>query len=168
MSNHIISTRGGAMAAEGHKTRRAALRTFVGASGFAIRTICSIGSALGVPIFPVIERHLVTWRAVEALVPTIDAVAAERQGREVTQADRDAFERARTLEDRTLEDLLATPPTTFAGMRAAIEYLSGFEDGYLSESARPFLTTLLKSPLFANLESKCLRPTSVRSCGRRT
>jgi hypothetical protein len=131
MSNHIISTRGGAMAAEGHKTRRAALRTFVGVSAFAIRTIRSIGSALGDPIFPVIERHLATWRAVEALVPTIDAVAAERRGREVTQADWDAYEGARTLEDRTLEELLATPPTTFAGMRAAIEYLAGFEDAYL-------------------------------------
>jgi hypothetical protein len=25
------------------------------------------------------------------------------------------------------------PPATFAGMRAAIEYIAGFEDGYLSE-----------------------------------
>jgi hypothetical protein len=53
-------------------------------------------------------------------------------------------------------------------MRAAIEYLAGFEDAYLSESVRPFLTTLLKSPLFANLESRCLRPTSVRSYGGRS
>lgn len=153
MSKHTVSTKGGAMAPEGHKTRRAALRALVSVSTLAIPTVGSIAAALADPIFAAIERHLAAWKAVETLIPTIDVVAAEQKGREVTQADWDAYYRAWTLEDQSLDELLATAPTTFAGMRAAIEYLTGFEDCRLSDNVRPFLLTLLKSPLLDRLRS---------------
>jgi hypothetical protein len=57
MSNHAVSTKGGAMAAEGHKTRRSALRALAGASALAIPTISSIADAFSDPIFVAIERH---------------------------------------------------------------------------------------------------------------
>jgi hypothetical protein len=43
------------------------------------------------------------------------------------------MERAKGFEDQSLLELFATPRTTFAGMRAGIEYMIGFEDGFLSE-----------------------------------
>ncbi len=138
------------MAAEGHKTRRAALRALVGASALALPVISSIAAAaLADPIFSAIERHLAAWRAVDALFTSIDVAGAVQNGREINQADWEAFERARALEDQLLDELRATPPATVAGMRAALEYLVIFQGGYLSNCVVPFLVTLLKSPLFA-------------------
>ena len=54
MSNHAVSTESGAMAAEGHKSRRAALRALVGASALAIPAIGTGVSALGDPILAAI------------------------------------------------------------------------------------------------------------------
>ncbi len=150
MSKRTVSAKGGALPAEGHKTRRAALGAL--ASALVVPKIAA-WTATADPIFAAIERHKIAWRAVGTLSPSIDDVAAMRKGREVARADFDAFEWARALEDKTLEELVATAPTTFPGMRAAIEYLTGFEDGYLSESVRPFLTTLLKSPVFDDSRS---------------
>ena len=50
MSKHTVSTKGGAMVAEGHKTRRAALSSQAGASALAISTISAIAGALRDPI----------------------------------------------------------------------------------------------------------------------
>jgi hypothetical protein len=50
MSKHTVSTRGGAMVADGHKTRRAALSSQAGASALAISTISAIAGALCDPI----------------------------------------------------------------------------------------------------------------------
>jgi hypothetical protein len=75
MSNHTVSTKGGAMAAEGHKTRRAALRVLAGASALAIPTISSIAAALPDPIFTAIERHKA------ACNPAARGVSQGRMGR---------------------------------------------------------------------------------------
>jgi hypothetical protein len=45
------------MAAEGHKTRRAALLALVGTSALTIPSIRSTASARGDPIFAAIKRH---------------------------------------------------------------------------------------------------------------
>jgi hypothetical protein len=41
-----------------------------------------------------------------------------------------------------------TAPRTAAGIRAAIQYLLGYDDGRLPDNIGQFLATLLKSPLF--------------------
>jgi hypothetical protein len=53
------------------------------------------------------------------------------------------------IEREALDELLATVPATAAGMRAAIQYLIGYDDGRLPDNIGQFLVTLLKSPLFA-------------------
>jgi hypothetical protein len=143
MSKRTVSAKGGAMAAGGHKTRRAALGAL--ASALAIPKIAAM-AALPDPIFAAIERHRSTWAAVEAMAPIVDEVAAMRKGRKVTQADWEASERASAMDEQALNLLLNTAPTTAAGMRAAIQYLFGYDDGRLPENIGQFLVSLLKSP----------------------
>jgi hypothetical protein len=45
------------MAAQGHKTRRAALRVLAGASALSVPTISAIAGALSDPIFVAIDRR---------------------------------------------------------------------------------------------------------------
>jgi len=148
MSKRTVSAKGGVLPDGGHTTRRAALGAL--ASALVIPKIAA-RAATADPIFAAIERHKIAWRAVGALSPTIDDVAAMRKGREVARTERDAYERASATEENALAELLTATPETAAGMRAAIAYLVSFDDGYLSESVRPFLTTLLKSPVFDHL-----------------
>jgi hypothetical protein len=135
------------MTSEVGPTRRAALYALTGASALAIPAINALAAATPDPVFPAIQRHQAACKAVAVWLPAIDEVAVARKGHEVSQADREAFERTMAFEDQSFLELLATSPTSLAGMRAAIEYMLAFEDGFLSESARPFLATLLKSPL---------------------
>ena len=104
MSKHTVSTKGGAMAAEGHKTRRAALRALVGASALAIPTISSIAAALADPIFAAIERHKAAYDAREAASFAMDDVI--NTSREVSDAEWDAYERAHENEDAAFDELL--------------------------------------------------------------
>jgi hypothetical protein len=144
MSKRTVSAKGGAMPAGGHKTRRAALGAL--ASALAIPRICAT-AALPDPIFVAIERHSAAWAIVATMAPAVDEVAAMRKGREVSQVDWDAYERASALDEAALDGLLTTPPTSFAGIRAAIEYLTGYDDGRLPDNIGQFLVSLLKSPL---------------------
>jgi hypothetical protein len=144
MSKRTVSAKGGAMPAEGHRTRRAALGAL--ASALAIPKIGAM-AALPDPIFAAIERHSAAWRAVERLSPAIDVVAAMREGREITQADWGASEHGSAMEEQALDTLLNTAPTTAAGVRAALQYLLGYDDGRLPDNIGQFLVTVLKSPL---------------------
>jgi hypothetical protein len=127
MSKRTVSAEGEALPAEGHTTCRAALGAL--ASALVIPKVAARAAAAD-PIFAAIERHKVAWKTVGALSPSIDEVAAMRTGRHVARAERDAYERASATEENALGELLATPPTTSAEMRKAIEYITGFEDGY--------------------------------------
>ena len=51
--------------------------------------------------------------------------------------------------EQALEELLATPPESLDGLRAAVAYILDFDAECISDLARPFLTTLLKSPILA-------------------
>ncbi len=146
MSKRTVSAKGGALPAEGYKTHRAALGAL--ASALVIPKIAA-RAATADPIFAAIERHKTAWRAVGALSPSIDDVAAMRKGREVARAERDAYERASATEENALDELLTTTPETAAGMRATIAYLVSFDDGRLPDNLGLFLATLLKSPSFA-------------------
>ena len=72
MSKHTVSTEGGAIAAETHKTRRAALRALAGASALAVPVIAASSFMLPDPIFAAIERHKAAYEACEATSFAID------------------------------------------------------------------------------------------------
>jgi hypothetical protein len=140
------------MAAEGHKTRRAAFRVLAGASAFAVpTTISAIADALYDPIFVAIERHQAAYIAREATSFALDDLM---NNREVSQAEWDANDRARAAEDAAFDELLMTgAPKTAAGTRAIIAHLISLDDGRQSQKMRQLLALLLKSPLPARLRS---------------
>jgi hypothetical protein len=76
MSKRYVSDEGGALPADGHKTRRAALGML--ASALTIRKIGAMAAPAD-PIFAAIERHKAAWATVGALSPTVDEVAAMRK-----------------------------------------------------------------------------------------
>ncbi len=136
------------MAAEGHKTRRAALRALVGASALAIPAITA--STVGDPIFPAIARHKAAYGAYQTLSFAMDDVI---DAREVSDTEWDALDRARKDEDAAFGHLLTGAPQTAAGMRATIAHLISLDDGRLSEKMRQLLGLMLKFPLFADSRS---------------
>jgi len=140
------------MAAEGRKTRRAALRALVGASAFAIPSIGSVASTLRDPIFTAIARHKAAHDALYATRFAVDDVMYNPE-REVSDAEWDAYDRAHTKEDEAFDELIAGAPTTFAGMRAIIRHLMDLDDGRLTQKMRHLLALLLHSPLFGGLKS---------------
>ena len=71
------------------------------------------------------------------------------ESHEVSDAEWDAYDRARATEDAAFDELLTRVPTTAAGMRAALAHFISFDDGRFSEKMRRFLATLMKSTLFA-------------------
>src|SRR5579863_5015268 len=115
MSEHALLNKGGAVAADGHKTRRAALRALVGASALAVPTISSVARALPDPILIAIERHATALGRHEATWISIDLAA---NSREVSEAEWDAHDQARKDEDAAFDELIARVPETSAGMRA--------------------------------------------------
>jgi hypothetical protein len=147
MSNHTACTKGGAMA-EGHKTRRSALRALAGASALAIPTISAIADAFSDPIFVAIERYKAAYDARQATSFALDDLMYDPEGREVSDAEWDAYDRARATEDAAFDELLTRAPTTAAGMRAALAHFISFDDGRFSDEMRRFLATLVESPLF--------------------
>jgi hypothetical protein len=98
------------------------------------------------PILAAIERHQAAERAFTATLNPVDKVYARLHGREVTQADNQAFEAANVAEEEAIEALLETVPLTWLGVRCALAYLAEMQDGY---HLRDFIPTLLESPLFA-------------------
>jgi hypothetical protein len=138
----------GATAAEGHRTRRAALRALAGASALALPTIGSIADVPADPIFTAIERHKAACNAREATSFPLDDLMNNPDAPGVSDAEWDACDRARATEDAAFDELLTRVPTTAAGMRAALAHFISFDDGRFSEKMRRFLATLVKSPLF--------------------
>jgi len=154
MSRHTVSPEGGAIAAEAHKTRRAALRALVGASALVIPSIGSTASALGDPIFAAIERHKAAYDTHQTLSFAMDDVINTREASDAEwDALWDALDRARKDEDAAFDVLLTSAPETSAGMRAIIAHLIGLDDGRLSKEMRQLLALLLKSQVFADLRS---------------
>jgi hypothetical protein len=105
------------------------------------------------PIIAAIARHKESWEAFEAACHRTDSVLAEQQGREVTQEDEDVYEATNDAEEIALDNLLATPPTTKAGARAALEHLIHYDRGCVPRAVGAFAATLLLSPVLADLEA---------------
>jgi hypothetical protein len=139
-------------------TRRAALGAIItaGAVGatLALPAVAAASIAPSHPdaeLFGAIERHRAAFAAfVDTCGPT-DTVLAAQQGREVTQADEDAYDDAHAAEEGALSELKATAPLTLAGMRAAIQYFVGFDEGCVPEDSGEYMATLLRSPIFAGV-----------------
>ncbi len=146
MLNRSDLAGGEAMRANGHITRRHVLTRLASAGALAVGNTGPVGASTD-PIIAAIERHRSAWLASGDLCRAIDEVAAARRGQRVGQADWDAFERASVNAELALEELLATPPESLDGIRVAISYVLDFDAGYMADLARPFLTTLLKSPI---------------------
>jgi hypothetical protein len=128
-------------------SRRVFLAAGPAAAVFASLSAAARAEALAVdPVFAAIARHEATELAFYAASNLTDEVMAEREGRAITPADEAEFERAEAAYDSALDELLATPPTTKAGARAALDYVIGLDRGCpLAHFAR----TLRDSPILA-------------------
>jgi len=146
MSKRTVPNKDGAKTAEGRTTRRCALRALVGASALGIPTISSIAAALPHPIFTAIERHKAAYIAREATSFALDDLMNNPEAGGVSDAEWEAYDRARAAEDAAFDELLTTgAPKTAAGMRATIAHLISLDDGRLSQKMRQLLSLLLKS-----------------------
>ena len=137
------------VSAKGNKTPRAALRAIVGASDLGVSSISAIASVPPDPILPAIARHKAAYEAALALSFAIDDVMYS-DGREVSEAEWDACERARENEDAAFNELLTAAPETSVGMRATIAHLIRLDDGRLSQKMRNLLALLLNSRVLAS------------------
>jgi hypothetical protein len=125
-------------------TRRSAINTMAGAAGLSAIPVAA-SAMVPDPIFAAIERHKLAAGAFEAACLRTDDVAAEEEGRQVTQEDEDAYELATEADKIAMMALLSTVPTTRAGARVAIEYVCSID--WHGEQISAFAASLLKSQL---------------------
>ena len=98
-----------------------------------------------------IGLHKAAYEAREATSLAIDELINNPEGRAVSEAEWDAWERAHENENAAFDALLTAPPETAAGMRAIIAHLISIDDGRLSrKKMRQLLTLLLKSRVLAS------------------
>jgi hypothetical protein len=71
--------------------------------------------------------------------------AAWAQFMELDERDHETFEEGGRAADAAMYELMNTPPTTLAGMRAVIQYLVDWDN----DSGYCYMPTLLRSPLLA-------------------
>ena len=147
MSKNTPSSKGGATAADGHKTRRAALRTLVGASALAVPIVAASASVRPDAILAAIERHRSAYQSLKATRFAMQDLISER---EVSKAEWDAYDRAHENENAAFDALLTAPPETSLGMRVTIAHLISIDDGRLSREMRRLVTLLLECPLLAS------------------
>ena len=96
------------------------------------------------PIFAAIERHRTAREALGIAAIAADEVAAELEGRTVSQAELDAVDAANDAFADAIADLIATTPATLAGIQALLTEVSG-SDG-VDFDAREIAASLLLSP----------------------
>ena len=105
--------------------------------------------------------RLPTARAAEAAAPIPSTAATEEpdaifgligahkavwaQFMELDERDHETFEEGGQAADVAMDELMNTPPTTLAGIRAIIQYLVEWDN----DSGYYYLPTLLRSPLLA-------------------
>jgi len=147
MSKNTPSSKGGATAADGHKTRRAALCALAGVSALAIPIVTASAGARPDPIFAAIRRHRSAYQSLKATRFAMQDLISER---EVSKAEWDAYDRAHENEDAAFDELLTVLPETSLGMRAVIAHLIILDDGRLSRKMSQLLTLLLKSQVLAS------------------
>jgi hypothetical protein len=103
------------------------------------------------PIFPAIAKHRRLETAFGDACSLTDEVAAQESSRTITAADHEMHSRAEEAADEALEVLLATSPTTVAGIRAMLIYLFDRRKfGWLDEDReQACIAAVLRSPVLA-------------------
>jgi hypothetical protein len=82
------------------------------------------------PIFGIVAAHKAAWA----------------KFMELDDRDLETFEEGGRAADAAMHELMNTPPTTLAGMRAIIQYLVDWDNN----SGYYYLPTLLRSPLLGD------------------
>ena len=114
MSKYTVPPDGNPKTADGHQTRRAALRALVSVGVLAIPAISASASALPDPIFGAIERHKATYEAALLLSFAIDDLINNPEARVVSEAEWDALERAHENENAAFDALLRRKGIAFS------------------------------------------------------
>jgi len=126
-------------------TRRAALGALASIPALAIPGAAMAGPLD--PIFAAIERH----RAVEAnwigTINPADETWCDQEGIPLTQEAVNAHEAASAEEVAALDEVIATVPTTLAGIRAAREYMMKCDPA--GSYGPDMIAAVLRSPLLA-------------------
>ncbi len=101
MSKLTVSAAGGAMPAEGLKTRRAALGALASLPALVAAPAAAFAAGVSIPdpIHAAIERHQKAWDRLTAAINPADEVLAKSEGRKVTDAERNEHEAALAAEE---------------------------------------------------------------------
>jgi hypothetical protein len=97
------------------------------------------------PIFAAIECHKMAWTAFVETVDSLDNVEGGQEGSE----EEIRYMEANAAANDALEAFLASPPTTLAGLRAALEYVVEVDSGCMLDNGGRIAETLLRSPALA-------------------
>lgn len=140
------------MPAQSHASRRLFLAAGSAATVFgALSQAAAVAVTDDDPIFTAIDRHRFAWRALSQANDGICPVLAKEHDRKVSKADQVLYAAADKEESEALDALLGTAPTSKAGIRAAIEYLSEFDVTGFPDNLAAFHVSLLRSPVLADL-----------------
>ena len=130
-------------------SRRAALGAVAGMTSFVLPLAATATTlVLTDPAFAAIDRHRSALDAFREAIRRSNSVAAELQGREVSQADEDATDAAMEAEEDALFAALSAP-TTIAGFRAILQYFERMKGDAFPNEAREVAELLLRSPFLA-------------------
>ena len=94
------------------------------------------------PIFDLIEAHRTAWARIADAYGNLQGALSEGEFTSEIEARDSEFDDAKNK-------LLKTPPATLIGARAIIEYLIEWDKENDPETSYEYLSTLLRSPIFA-------------------
>lgn len=132
--------------------RRAFLRQLAAASALTIPVAAAaVAFADRDPVFAAIKNHRHLDAVFGEACKLTDEVAAKLEGRIITAAGQEIFDAAESAADEALEVLLATVPTTVAGIRAMLTYVFdksvfGWQD---KDHNQACMAAVLRSPVLA-------------------
>jgi hypothetical protein len=147
--------------------RRAVLSGFL-LAGAAAATALPASAAPGLTALSTIDRVMAGAEPdpVLGLVANL-SVAWDQLGEALKETTHFEYhplvEKAHCEIDAALAELQATPPTTLAGARAAIEWLVEYDEHNAPEDSGLYLRTLSRSPIFAQPEALTALPTAANS-----
>jgi hypothetical protein len=132
--------------------RRAFLRGALTIGALAVTAIPALADAEEPdPVFAQIERHRRAAARFEEAVGLMD-----KPDDQISPADQAEFDRVSEEEESAMAEFLDPPPTTPAGLIAAIQYLAepdvGMRLGLQQDFENPFVA-LARSPVLAGAES---------------
>jgi hypothetical protein len=141
MSKTTASAAGGAMPAEGHKSRRALLRLFGAAPALAVLPAAAMFAKPAVcapdPVFAAIAEH----ERLEAAFNVICAKYEDRGPDEMTDEENAEYNAAMDADNAALEAVARTVPTTRDGAGAALRYV--FSEPVRIEAISAFIIMLM-------------------------